>query len=129
MSYAKTVTTVFLVAAVLASMGCAGLLVGATAGAGSAIYAKGNLETRLQADINRSWEATVTAVRGIGFEIEKRNMDQTSAKLEARTADEKTVTIDLESKGNEETKIWIRVGVFGDEDRSRRILDKIKSRL
>ena len=52
-----------------------------------------------------------------------------TAKIESQFADGKTVWIDIDAVRNNSSKITIRVGTFGDEARSRKILEKIHHHL
>lgn len=55
--------------------------------------------------------------------------DALSANLVTRTAKDKKIGIVLTKTGDNLTKVQIRVGVFGDEELSRALLDKIKGNL
>lgn len=55
--------------------------------------------------------------------------DALKAVLVARTAMDKKIEIAISNTGKKLTKIKIRVGVFGDEQLSMSILDKIKAGL
>jgi hypothetical protein len=55
--------------------------------------------------------------------------DDVSGQLEAKTADNKTVKIQLTRVTSNLTDISIRIGTFGDESLSRYILSKIEARL
>jgi len=47
----------------------------------------------------------------------------------AKTAGDKDVKITIKKEGQNTSRIWIRVGVFGDQALSRQIYDNIKSQL
>ena len=57
------------------------------------------------------------------------NKDALKAVLVARTAMDKKIEITISNSGKKLTNIKIRVGVFGDEQLSMSILDKIKAGL
>jgi hypothetical protein len=50
-------------------------------------------------------------------------------KVSARTALDKKIAITVERESEQRSKIGIRVDAFGDEDLSRQIFEKIKSKL
>jgi hypothetical protein len=52
--------------------------------------------------------------------------DALSAKIIARTAQDKKIETILEKRGDNLTRVRIRVGLFGDEAISRALLDAIK---
>ncbi|MBU6391432.1 MAG: DUF3568 family protein [Planctomycetota bacterium] len=112
------------------SCGCAGLLVGGGAGAGTVAYIKGELKSTEEASIDRTWEAAQEAVKDLEFVITSKEKENTSsAKLIARDARDKKIEIELKKVSEHLTKVTIRVGVFGDESLSRLILERLKKSL
>ncbi|MEQ9619161.1 MAG: DUF3568 family protein [Deltaproteobacteria bacterium] len=101
----------------------------AAAGAGTVAYIKGELKATEEASLEKTWEATVGAVDELEFLVINKIKDAVSAELEAKTADNKTVKIELKRVSDNLTDISIRVGTFGDESLSRFILSKIEARL
>jgi hypothetical protein len=76
-----------------------------------------------------TWPAVRGAVGSLGLVVISEAQDALSAKLEGQTADEEKVVITLEPKGPSVTKVQVRVGVLGNEERSQLILAKIGERL
>jgi hypothetical protein len=101
----------------------------AAAGAGTVAYIKGELKATEEATLDKTWEATVGAVDELNFLVINKLKDAVSAELEAKTADNKTVKIELKRVTANLTDISIRIGTFGDETLSRYILSKIEARL
>lgn len=101
----------------------------AAAGAGTVAYIKGELKATEEASLDKTWEATVGAVDELNFLLINKIKDAVSAELEAKTADNKTVKIELKRVTENLTDISIRIGTFGDETLSRYILSKIEARL
>lgn len=101
----------------------------AAAGAGTVAYIKGELKATEEATLEKTWEATVGAVDELEFLVINKIKDAVSAELEAKTADNKTVKIELKRVTENLTDISIRIGTFGDETLSRYILSKIEARL
>ena len=108
--------------------GCAVLLIGggAAVGAGTVAYIRGELKATEEVSLNRVWSAALTAVKDLGFAEKEKSKDALSARLVARGADDKNITIRLKRKTDTITEIRIRVGTFGNESISRLILDKMK---
>lgn len=132
----KTVSIVFfrpLLAVVAAAVllltlpGC--IAVAAGAGAGVVAYVRGDLETTVAKDYNAVVDATREAIKELEFAKISDNKDAFAAILVARTAVDKKVEISLTNKGKGLAGIKIRVGVFGDEQLSLAILEKIKAGL
>jgi len=111
--------------------GCAAVLVGGgvAAGAGTVAYLRGELRAVESAPLDRVWEASQAAMKDLQFAVTTKQKDALSARLIARTALDKQVTINLAKQGDKVTEIRIRVGFWGDESLSRLVLEKIKLRL
>ena len=101
----------------------------AAAGAGTVAYIKGELKATEEATLNKTWEATVAAIDELQFLVVNKLKDNVSAELESKTADNKTVKIQLKRVTDNLTDISIRIGTFGDESLSRYILSKIEAKL
>ena len=111
--------------------GCVLLVLGAGAGAGAATvaYVKGELKTTYAASLNRTWDATLSALKDLQMDVHTRKKDATEGNIEATKADGTKVKITLEPAGPDTTSVRIRVGTFGDEEVSRVINRKIASKL
>lgn len=111
--------------------GCAVVLFGAGAGAGvaGATYVMGKLEDEVNAPVPKVQRATVTALKTLELPVDKQRGDKLAAELESETADQKKVWISITSLNSSRSKIVIRVGLMGDEIRSRQILEAIHTRL
>lgn len=78
-------------------------------------------------DYNSVVDATRVAIKELEFAKVSDNKDAFKALLVARTALDKKVEITIVNSGKNLTNIKIRVGVFGDEQLSLAILEKIKA--
>jgi hypothetical protein len=94
-----------------------------------AAYARGDLEANLATDYDQVIEAARGALRDLEFPKVSENQDAGKAVLVSRTATDKPVELTITNSGKKLTSIKIRVGVFGDEELSRVVLEKIKARL
>jgi hypothetical protein len=123
-----TVLTVSLLAFV---SGCALFVVGAAAGAGAGGYAwiNGEIKTTEGASLDRTWNATLAAMKDLEFPVTDQAKDALEANLTARNASNTNISIKLKNLSSTSTEIRIRVGTFGDENLSRTILNKINSHL
>jgi hypothetical protein len=112
------------------SAGCLVAAVGAGA-AGTVAYLAGDLETEVSEDLDTVYAASRKALNDLGLSViaGKGGKDALSATLVARDAEDKKVEIRLKSVTDEMTELSIRVGVFGDEIRSRHIYNKIVDNL
>ena len=122
------------VALVLAALGlnagCFGLLLGVTAGAGATVaYTNGTMEAWLDAGFDRSLAATNKALQQMGYAKIEEKKDGPTTTIVARSTSDTKVTIALGLGGDRMTQVKIRVGLLGDKDLSRGILEKIKAAL
>jgi hypothetical protein len=93
-----------------------------------ALYVKGELTYTADATLDEAWSATKEAVERLEYRVKDSAKDAQTAKLVAEQADGTDVTIRLERKG-EQVEFGIRVGVFGNEAQSQRIMDEIRGEL
>ncbi len=109
----------------LSSTGC-WLLVGAAAGAGGVIWVKGRLAQELNAPLDRVHAASLKALEKMELPLIIDQKDKLSAKIESEFSDRARVRINIKSITTRSSRIEIRVGTLGDEQRSRQILDNIE---
>lgn len=111
------------------SSGCVALFVGAAGGAAGTVYVMGKLTEELSYDVPAVHGAALNAMKKLGLTLSEDRADTLSAHMESEFADRAHIWIDLESVGESRTRVTIRVGLTGDEVRSRKILDTIKQSL
>lgn len=117
------------VLSVLLTTGCVALMVGAGAGAAGTVYMMGKLEERVEASVPNVQKATIAGLKDLNLPIHKNEGDKLSAQIESKTADEKTIWIKTNFVTELLSELTIRVGLTGDERRSREILRAIKRHL
>jgi len=111
--------------------GCMLLAAGAGAGAGVATvtYIKGELQTTYPTSLDKTWDATLLALRDLDIKVIYTERDKINGNIEARRNDGTKIKISLTQEGTGTTLLKIRVGVFGDDSYSRAINSRIASRL
>ena len=111
--------------------GCVAVLVagGAAAGAGAAVWYQGKLTTALGASLAQTRQATAEALKSAGNGVIEDLGGSESAELKTDLPSGKTVTVSLKAKSSSVTEVVIRVGFWGDQERSQWILDDIRKRL
>lgn len=109
--------------------GCAAVIIGGAAGAGTYAYIKGELKVTENAPLDRTWSACQSAMKDLQFKVTTQQKDALQGRLVAKTASDKRVEIDLEKVSEDMTEIRVRVGTFGDEDLSKLIVQKIEKHL
>ena len=118
----------FFTLVVLTQPGC-WLAVGAAAGAGTVAYVSGDLEADLDATPEKVIEATKQAAEALKFAVDYANGSAVDGRAKLRSAAGKEITIKVESRSKETSHISIRVGTFGDESLSNRVLAEIREQL
>ena len=126
-AWQRTLVAIWLAVTLSAFSGC--VLAAAGAGAGAVAYVRGDLEANLDSDYQKVVDAAHSAVSDLEFARVSENKDALKAVLVSRTAMDKKVEISITKSANKLTNIKIRIGIFGDEEMSRTILDRIKARL
>lgn len=125
----QTAYLILCAAPALLCSGCLALAVGAAGGAAGAVYVMGKLQDELNQSVSTVHEAALAGIKDLDLPVLQDKEDKLTANLESEFADGKHVWIDLDTMADSRTKITIRVGLAGDEVRSRKILDAIKKHL
>jgi hypothetical protein len=115
----------------LAASGCApvALGLGAAAGGGGVMYAKGDLQTTMQHTPDELADAAVETFRSLNIAHDYTKTSELHSKVVGKTTGDKKVKVAASYQGEGVSKLSIRVGVFGDEEKSRRILREMKKYL
>jgi hypothetical protein len=108
--------------------GCLVVAAGAATGVGVA-YVKGDLEAVVDAPVERATEASKQACEEMGLILISSSSDALMGVVEARRADDTRVKITIRPMGEQSSKLFIRIGTFGNKAESMAIYDKIKAAL
>jgi len=108
--------------------GCLAVAAAGAAG-GSVAYIRGDLEATFDEPLNDAYNASREAIENLDFKLIKESKDAVSARILARTAQDEKITINLNETAAGMTAISIRIGRFGDEVLSNRILREIEAEL
>lgn len=117
----------FPLAAVFTS-GCVAVVAGGV-GAGTVAYVRGDLQTTLEAPHGAVYSASLRAVESLGFALVDEQQDELSGEIISRTSQDRRVRIQTKEQTSQTTDLSIRIGTFGDEELSRRILREIEANL
>jgi hypothetical protein len=110
-------------------IGCVAAVVGGAAGAGTVIYVKGQVEDNVNASTTAVYHAVIAALKELQMPVIGDEHDGLSVELKSRFADGKSAWIKVTSATTVSSKLAIRVGTFGDENRSRVLLTEIEKHL
>jgi len=109
--------------------GCAAVIIGGAAGAGTYAYIRGEMKGNENATLDRTWSATQAAMKDLEFSVMTQQKDALQGRLVARTALDKKIEINLIKISDNLTEVRIRVGTFGDQTLSHTIVQSIEKRL
>ena len=108
--------------------GCVAVAVGAAGGAATYAVVTGTLSKVVDADVIQVYDATTAAMKKLEFPIQESTKDGVYAKVLAQNAQGDSVRVVVETT-KQGTQIKIRVGNFGNEAVSRKILSEIEKGL
>ncbi len=113
----------------MTTSGCVALLAGAAGGAGTAVW----LSNKLTQDVDKSMEKSLSAVKAamssLKLKITKETVKDEVAQIVGEYYDGKTIWIDVHRVTASSSKIDLRVGMAGDEEAARKIMDAILKKL
>jgi len=127
MSIQRKCTVCVLAGLMLAMCGCGKPTI---IGSDAAVYSGGKLHAVAGKDLNAVYLATQKALKQLELEIVEQAKDIFIAKIIAKAADGKKITIWIEPGPGDSSELSIKTGkIFGEEDRSRVIYEQIQQNL
>jgi hypothetical protein len=108
--------------------GCGAMIVagaGAAAGIAGYKYYQGSLTVLYKAPFQKTWDASLTALKRMDCKIESSKNDITSGTIWGKFSDDKVVSISLTYKSVDETEAVIRVGALGEKEAALIVKDEI----
>ena len=129
MSIQRMCTVFVLAGLMLAMCGCGRPTI---IGSDAAVYSSGSgkLYAVASQDMNSVYLATLEALKQLELEVTEKAKDIFIAKIVAKAADGKKITIWIEPGPDDSSELSIKTGkVFGEEDRSRVIYKQIQQNL
>ncbi len=94
--------------------------------AGMAQYKMGSLKSVEPTGIDKVYDATLKAMEELKLAVLQKSVDSMSGEIVARDVADKKITISLSATTDGMTKLSIKVGMLGDEPKSRLIYEQIK---
>ncbi|WP_029893418.1 DUF3568 family protein [Desulfohalovibrio reitneri] len=117
-----------LLVAMLLLSGCAAVIAGTAAVAGTWAYMDGWLKRDYYASVENTLEASALACEDMGYRVTDRSFEPDEAEVRAEN-DEERVWVDIDWIAPGTVTVAIRVGWLGDKEASRQIHKKIEERL
>ena len=109
--------------------GCVPLLIGAAVGAGGVAYVKGALVHNIDEPVEDIHKASLAAFKGLNLFVASDELNRHSAVIKAEYEDGKKIDIKIDAITEFVSKVTIRIGVIGDQEDSRLILNAIEKKL
>jgi len=99
-------------------------------GTDAAVYSRGKLYAVASQDLTSVYSATLKALQQLELEVTEQAKDIFIAKIVAKAADGKKITIWIEPGPGDSSELSIKTGrLMGNEERSRVIYEKIQQNL
>ncbi|MGD9162004.1 MAG: DUF3568 family protein [Desulfobacteraceae bacterium] len=107
--------------------GCApvAFIGGAALGVGGYKYYNGSLVVIYKTPFDKAWDASISALEDLDYQIYERNRKMTSGKIVTAGSVNERIKLSVKYVSLEETEVSIRAGLMGDEVISNKIKDKI----
>ena len=105
--------------------GCVALLAGAVGGAGTSIWLSNKLVQEVNAPFAKSFEATKAALKKLDLDVVKETKKDNVAQFISQYHDGKKVWVDVHRISRNSSKIEVRVGMTGDQEAAKEILNQI----
>ena len=118
-----------LVAIAVGSAGCGALLLVGGAGTSAIAFATGELRATEEVPLEEVDAACERAIETLGYQEVEAHREADQVRWQATTPGGDPVDIRLIAKEADQTTVRIRIGVFGDEGRSRLVLEQIRQSL
>ena len=119
---ARKMLIICLEAAVIAGIiGCAPAIVSTDAG----VYQNVKLYAMSSKDMDSVYAATLAAMDKLQLRVNDKMKDVFSAKVIAKSADGKIISVTIKPEAGNKTSYDIKVGAFGNEEMSQKIYDEI----
>ena len=111
--------------------GCVAAPVGTGAGAGVGTYSKMNREltATYHEPLKEIWPKTLSAVKKLQLTFRKKEIDALGGTIEVRRSDGTLIKIRLTPVGDRDTSIGVRVGTWGNREKSELVHNAIRKEL
>ena len=97
----------------LSLIGCAAVIIGAGAGAGTFAYVKGELIRTYQHEYEPTLRACMAVIDDLGIKVKSKTTDGVQTTIKAERKDETPMTVKVKIAGNDWTQVSVRTGYVG----------------
>ena len=106
-------TCCILLASLIIISGCAAVLVGAGAGAGTYAYVKGELFRTYRAGYQPTLDACISVIADLGMAVQSKTTDGVQTTIAAERKDGTPMTVGVKIIDSDWTQVSVRTGVVG----------------
>jgi hypothetical protein len=108
--------------------GCLLIAAGAATG-GTVAYLKGDSEILMDGTPSQVASAAEKSAKDLGLHVVSNQSSELDSKVITRTADDVRVVVYAKAQGEKVSRVYVRMGVFGDDAMQQRMIEKIKANL
>jgi hypothetical protein len=90
---------------------------------------KGELTATYHEPLKEIWPKTLSAVKKLQLTFRKKEIDALGGTIEVRRSDSTLIKIRLTPRGDRDTSISVRVGTWGDREKSELVHNAIRKEL
>lgn len=127
----RTLAIVMSMGVLTGLIGCAAVIVGAGAGAGTYAYIKGELIRSYEKNYENTLNACMGVIDDLGISVESKTTDGVQTTIKAKRKDETPMTVKVKIAGNDWTQVSVRTGFVGlwDKEVSEKFHEYVARRL
>ncbi|MBN2019829.1 MAG: DUF3568 family protein [Sedimentisphaerales bacterium] len=128
----QVLLAIFLICSTIVIAGCASSDGGAKPkgiAPGTAKYSMGTLESFEAKSIDKVYDAALKAMDELKLPVIQKGVDSMSGKIVGRDVADKKIVVTLSSTTDGMTKVSIKVGLLGDEAKSRLVYEQLKKKI
>jgi hypothetical protein len=127
----KTSNTLIAIVCLICLTGCAAVLLGAGAGAGTYAYVKGELIRTYRAGYEPTLSACMSVIEDLGITVLSKTTDGVETTIETQRKDETPMTVKVKIVDSNWTQVSVRTGFVGlwKEEVSRQFHEYVAKRL
>jgi len=126
---ASRITIVIMLLAVSGVLSGCAVAAGADAATAGVLYVKGAYQKTYPVTVTQAYNASLAMLEADKIPVYQKEIGTTIASIEATLTDGKKLRMSFKATGASTTEITIRIGTFGDSNRSNYFFDQLDKRL
>ena len=127
--FRKLSLNILCIFSLMAMVGCIPLLIGAVAGVGGMTFVKGKLIHNVDHTVSQVNKASLKALKDLHLFVTSDELNKRSSVIKAEYESGKNISVFIDALTERSSRITIRIGTFGDPEKSQAILNAILKKL